>query len=102
MGKYWGFLYVLVTSVMLYDVNILLFTDEEFSGYDYPSQVTVTHPAQPLPRPPLPSLPSENEEDTQYLSLRWQNEDPLPGKGIFISSGKTKKMCIYSVCLFNS
>lgn len=34
MGKYWGFLYVLVTSVMLYDVNILLFTDEEFSGYD--------------------------------------------------------------------
>lgn len=44
--------------------------DEEFSGYDYPSQVTVTHPAQPLPRPPLPSLPSGNEEDTQYLSLR--------------------------------
>ena len=102
MGKQWEFLYVIVNSMMLCNVNTLLFTDVEFANYDYPSQVTLTNPFNSLPRPPLPSLPSENEEDTQYLSLRWQNEDPLPGKGIFVSSGKTRKMCIHSVNLFNS
>ena len=79
MGKQWEFLYVIVNSMMLCNVNTLLFTDVEFANYDYPSQVTLTNPSNSLPRPPLPSLPSENEEDTQYLSLRWQNEDPLPG-----------------------
>ncbi|PFX16251.1 Tyrosine-protein kinase transforming protein Fes [Stylophora pistillata] len=60
-------------------------TDVESPGYDYPSLVAVTQP--PQHRPPLPSLPIENEEDTYYLSLKWQNEDPLPGNGIFVSTG---------------